>query len=262
MSCGQWMGHVICLKGRPEQCADCVAVPLPAFSTPLSQTSSSSERHPTAQSVSQPRERPSTSWSNKCLIAQSASLSRKLGSEERKCPSAQPPSAEEKLFTAGKSDMCGFHTCVIRCSTHPSDSSHGDSELMTAEPDNKAKLTPLIPSMFCNKPMRGLCVSVPLKLHDQECGGVPTSCQPQCSHQSLHDSWPSGCIYLTNPPSIHPAVMAVAQRNRGMKVLSSVCIQRRTPQQLMYHYKQQKLAKTSREDTQQVHHKNTVFEHS
>ena len=28
MSCGQWMGHVLCLKGQPEQCLDCVSVPL------------------------------------------------------------------------------------------------------------------------------------------------------------------------------------------------------------------------------------------
>lgn len=28
MSCGQWMGHVLCLKGQPEQCVDCVSVPL------------------------------------------------------------------------------------------------------------------------------------------------------------------------------------------------------------------------------------------
>ena len=28
ISCGQWMGHVLCLKGQPEQCADCVVVPL------------------------------------------------------------------------------------------------------------------------------------------------------------------------------------------------------------------------------------------
>ena len=28
MSCGQWMGHVLCLKGQPEQCSDCVIVPV------------------------------------------------------------------------------------------------------------------------------------------------------------------------------------------------------------------------------------------
>ena len=28
VSCGQWMGHVLCLKGQSEQCVDCVVVPL------------------------------------------------------------------------------------------------------------------------------------------------------------------------------------------------------------------------------------------
>ena len=28
VSCGQWLGHVLCLKGHPEQCVDCAVVPL------------------------------------------------------------------------------------------------------------------------------------------------------------------------------------------------------------------------------------------
>lgn len=252
MSCGQWMGHVICLKGRPEQCADCVTVPLSVFTPSLSQTCSRSGR-PISQSPSQSRECSSVSQPSKSLTALSASFSREHScSLDRKWPSVQSPCAEEMQFTAG-SDMCSFHTCGY--SAHLSDSSLSDTEVMTSvspECNGDEKLAQLTPQMLCNKPTRGLCVSVPLKLiQGQERGGDLGSCLPQCSLQSSYDSWQSGCI--TNP---HPAVRAMARRNHGMKVLSSVCISRHSTQQLIYRYKLQKLVQTSREDIQQVNHTN------
>ena len=248
VSCGQWMGHVICLKGRPEQCADCVTVPLSVFTQSLSQTCSRSGRPPTSQSASQPRQCSSTSQPSKSLTAQSASFSRKHSSSLKRKWSVQSPCAEEKQFSAGF-DMCSCHTHGY--STRPSDSSHGDTELMTLvnpECNGDEKLAQLIPQKLCHKPTRGLCVSVPLKLiQDREYSRDIESYLPRCSLQSLHDSRQSGC--LTNPPASHPAVRAMAQRNHGMKVLSSVCIPRHSPQQLIYRYKHQKLVQTSREDT-------------
>ena len=249
VSCGQWMGHVICLKGRPEQCADCVTVPLSVFTPSLSQMSSRDGRPPTSQSASQSTECSSVSQPNKTLTAQqSACLLRKHSdSLERKWLSVQSPCPEGKQFAAG-SDMC---TCGY--STHCSDSSHSDTELMTSvnpECNSDEKLVELIPQMLCNKATRGLCVSVPLKLLQyQKRGRVLENNLPL---QSSHDSWRRGCF---TTPTIHPAVRAIARRNHGMKVLSSVCIPRYSPQQLIYRYKQQKLVQTSREDIQQVNHK-------
>lgn len=47
VSCGQWMGHVLCLKGQSEQCVDCAVVPLQRPKLPprptMTQASSSAQ---------------------------------------------------------------------------------------------------------------------------------------------------------------------------------------------------------------------------
>ena len=202
VSCGQWMGHVLCLKGRPEQCKDCVAVPI--------QVSPSTTLSPTVCS----------------RVAQHYPA--ESGSPSRECPTVQ-------------SDQCSCRICVIRYSTYTSDSSSDDVELTSnaSERSEKEKLSVSSPQTLLDNNItskRSLMVSIPLKsLPDQPdpCLRVsfPKSClQPLL--QSPDEQSQSDCFIETS------AMKALVRQHAGVKVLSSVSIPRYSPQQLMRRYKQ------------------------
>lgn len=225
VSCGQWMGHVQCLKGQPEQCTDCVTVPL----RQLSSFSSVSPAPSIAPRSSLSSERPPIN-SNPCRC--SICIAR-------------------------------YSNCSLESSSEHNEPT--TSRVSTKSLDKYKQLKVSIPRRLLKSCPRSLVVSVPLKRlqgwrqqgHDHLRVTVPRT---HVKHSSFRPS--QSPVEEQSGPSIkkatvHSAMKVFAQQHPGIKVLTSIRLPRYSFQQLLDHYK---LRKSMTSKMKQPYHYSPLFQ--
>ena len=225
LSCGQWLGHVACLKGQPEQCSDCAAVPMRTPSI-YSQTehpspsnyppSSPSNYPPSLSSPESSSRNHSHSMYTQSLLRSvpSPSSLKRRGSPRDHQKKQQSRTSQVSSLTSEHStirsqrvdeqvDQCNCRICVARGFFQGNSvySDSGDQSLVVSIPNHVLQTSTTSAAAATSQ----LVMPIPLK--------------------RLHSK---GIFLTSRRHTNHPALTALLQRHRhrGMKMLKSVSVSR------------------------------------
>ena len=207
LSCGQWLGHVVCLKGQSEQCDDCATVPL---RTPSNHTQSSP-----SPSLSSSENRP-RNQSRSGHPQPSPSLARNLPPPSSKCRGSPRDSQGKQRSRTSQVSSRGSKNSTIRSQRVDEQMNQCNCRICVAK--GFFQSNSVLPGSSDDS-TQSLIVSVPRCVLQ----AADTSLAASSSLKRLCSKGP---LSMSGRHRTHPALTALTQRHRRMKLLKSVSVSR------------------------------------